>query len=108
MSLIIIIGLPFPGWYLIRVSRSLEAVAGTANEQNIDLGFLKVGGTANTTLLFSDINFIRWLVWRKYGSLNFPTVLNEALDNARKDYVRMGGLFILIIIAGFSIGLLGR
>ena len=107
-GLAILILLPILGWWLIRSTRSLDHLATIVNENNVDLGFLSLKGRTSAFLLFSDVRFVLWLVRRKYQNLDVPSVVGEALDEARRDYFLVMSVMGMIVILGFAIVLSSR
>jgi len=101
-----IILLPLFGWWLIRTTRSYERLAVIVNENNIDLGFLSLKRKANVFFLFSDPNFVLWLVRRKYEERKYPQPVGDALDEARRSYllVIVGFAAFILVIIGLKYG----
>lgn len=97
-----IVLLPLFGWWLIRTTRSYERLVTVVNENNVDLGFLSFRGKVNTFLLFSDVNFILWLVRRKYAGRAYPSAVVEALEESRRSY-----LLVLVGFAAFMLIVIG-
>ena len=107
-GLAILILLPLFGWWLIRSTRSLDRLARVVNENNVDLGFLSLKRKTSAFLLFSDVRFVLWLVRRKYQSLDVPSAVSQALDEARRDYFLVTSVMGVIVIVGFAIALYSR
>jgi hypothetical protein len=107
-GLAFLILLPLFRWWLIRNSRSSDRLAKVVNENGVDLGFLSFKGKTSALLLFSDVRFVLWLVRRKYKNIDLPAAVNQALDDARRDYIVGCTVMALIVITGFAIALINR
>lgn len=78
------------------------------NDNGVDLGFLSLNGKTSALLLLSDVRFVLWLTRRKYQNLELPSVVTQALDEARRDYFLVAAIMALIVLMGFAIALTNR
>lgn len=108
LSISFVILLLLLGYWLIRVSRSISKVATVMNEHEVTFDFLGYQGRANAVLLFSDIRFVAWLIRKKYDESSLPPPVSMALNEARRSYLLIVAVFLLIVILGFSIALYNR
>lgn len=92
----------------MRATRSFDRIATVVNENGVDLGFLSLNGETSTLLLLSDVRFVLWLARRKYQNLELPSVVTQALDEARRDYFRIAAVMALIVVMGFAMALSNR
>ena len=104
VSIVILIGLPILGWCLIKMARNFDQVVRIAHEIDVDFEFLKIQGTTNTLLLMSDVRFMKWLVYRRYRTKDYPKELLESLERARRSYLHMGIVFVAIFFVAFVYG----
>jgi len=107
-AVVVLIGLPLFGWWLIRTSRSMDRLADVLNRHKVDPGFLNRGGKVKTWLLFSDLRFVAWLLKRRYRDCDFPAEVHRALEEARESYARMMVASWVIAAIGVGAVLAGR
>ena len=59
-------------------------------------------------LLFSDPNFAAWLLRRKYLDRDFPAEVQQALEEARRSYLREIAVFGVIVVVASGAALANR
>lgn len=101
LAALLVLALPFflLGWWLMRSTRSIDRLAAVINENDVELGEMRIGGRAQGWLLFADVRFVLMLVLRRYRRLELPPAVKEALDKARTEYlVGMAVTATLVVI----------
>lgn len=107
-GLSILVGLPLFGWWLIRATRSWNRLAKVMSDESTYFGFLHLKGRTSAVLLFSDVRFVFWLLRRKYRDHQSPPEVTKALEQARRDYIRVNLVMGVIVVFGFIIAVGAR
>jgi len=107
VAMLSLVAIPFLllGWWLIRTSRSIDHLAAVINENDVDFGEFRVGRKTRAWLLFADVRFVVFLVLRRYRHLELPSVIGQALEKARADYLRIVAVFAAIGLVVFAVDL---
>lgn len=105
LAVLLVFAIPFflLGWWLIRTSRSIDRLAAVMNENNANLGEIRIGQRTQGWLLFADVRFVLFLVRRRYRHLELPSVVSEALEKARTDYLTIVGIFTVLTVVVFAV-----
>jgi len=91
------------GWWLIRTTRSIDSVATVIDKHNVSFDFLGYHGKTKAILLFSDARFVVWLIRKRYSNSGLPFSVSKALDEARRSYLLIVAVFLLIVFVGILI-----
>jgi hypothetical protein len=102
---LLVLAIPFflLGWWLMRSTQSIHRLAEVINENGVELGEMRIGRRAHGWLLFADVRFVLFLILRRYRHLELPPVVEEALDDARTDYLSNMAVFATLVVIVFGV-----
>lgn len=104
LAALLVLSIPFLllGWWLSRSTRSIDRLAAVMNENDVELGEMRIGRRAHGWLLFADVRFVLFLILGRYRHLELPPVVEEALDKARTDYLTDVAVFGTLVVIVFG------
>ena len=110
LAVLLVLAVPFflLAWWLMRSNRSISRLVDVVNENDVDLGEIRIGRRAQEWLMFADVRFVLRLLLGRYRHLGLPPVVEKALDQARKDYLTSIAVSATIIVIVFGVVLYSK